>query len=304
MSGPRRHLRNLGFLALLVIVGGGVFLVARDGGDEAVGAGDPHANVPRSEVARVLRAGQTATADPSDAALVAEGRGLFRSTSVAKAGESCQSCHTDGGGTNSAIGVIVHPQEPGDFKGPREPPALWNIADTAPYGWTGHEPDLTAFAVSTILNHFKDGTTQPEATTAKQARALAAYMRTLRAPASAFDTGRLSPAARRGESIFVGKGSCIGCHVGPALTDGALHDLHVPQADGDDDTGAAPSGPLLRAFNTPGLRDISSTAPYMHNGSLATLPDVVRFYNERSILAPLQLTDGEIDDLVAYLQSL
>ena len=37
---------------------------------------------------------------------------------------------------------MLHPQETGDFKGPREPPPLWNIADTAPYGWTGHEPAL------------------------------------------------------------------------------------------------------------------------------------------------------------------
>jgi cytochrome c peroxidase len=305
----RRLMQGVGLLALVAVAGVGVYLLARR--DEPTGvqaaSTDPHGEVGRisaSRLARILEAGQTATADTSQAALVAEGRRLFRSTEVAKSGESCQGCHTEGGGTNSDVGVIVHPQETGDFKGPREPPPLWNIADTAPYGWTGHEPDLTAFAVSTIVSHFRDGTGQPEAKTGEQARALAAYMRTLRPPETAFDQGRMSASALRGEALFVGKGGCSGCHIGPTFTDGALHDLRVPQAAGDDDTGAATSGPLLHAFNTAQLRDVASTAPYMHNGSLATLRDVVRFYNEQSVIAPLGLTDPEIDDLVAYLESL
>ena len=78
----------------------------------------------------------------------------------------------------------------------------------------------------------------------------------------------------------------------------------MPQAAGDDDPGAATSGALLHAFNTPQLRDLASTAPYMHDGSLPTLRDVVRFYDQQSVIAPLGLTDAEVDDLVAYLESL
>ena len=70
---------------------------------------------------------------------MAQGRGLFRSTEVAKSGESCQGCHTEGGGTND-VGVIVHPQETGDFKGPREPPSLWNIAARRRTAGTGTSP--------------------------------------------------------------------------------------------------------------------------------------------------------------------
>jgi cytochrome c peroxidase len=68
------------------------------------------------------------------------------------------------------------------------------------------------------------------------------------------------------------------------------------------------------APSTPGLRGVGQTAPYMHNGSLRTLRDVVRFYSEldedrlhadgEKILKPLRLTDGEISDLVAFLESL
>src|SRR5258708_38228742 len=67
-------------------------------------------------------------------------------------------------------------------------------------------------------------------------------------------------------------------------------------------------------FRVPGLRDVARTAPYMHNGSLATLRDVVKFYSElneerlhadgEKILRPLKLSESEIDDLVAFLDSL
>ena len=55
---------------------------------------------------------------------------------------------------------------------------------------------------------------------------------------------------------------------------------------------------------TPQMRDLRNTAPYMHNGSLKTLREVVEFYDQRSSIAPLRLTDQEIADLVAYLQTL
>jgi cytochrome c peroxidase len=67
-------------------------------------------------------------------------------------------------------------------------------------------------------------------------------------------------------------------------------------------------------FRVPGLRNVARTAPYMHDGSLATLSDVVRHYSELSeerlhadgerILRPLRLAQGEADDLVAFLESL
>ena len=63
--------------------------------------------------------------------------------------------------------------------------------------------------------------------------------------------------------------------------------------------------PANTAFiNTPQMRDLRNTAPYMHNGAFATLEEVVRFYNTQSTLAPLNLKPDEISDLVAYLESL
>ncbi|HVH00621.1 MAG TPA: c-type cytochrome [Miltoncostaeaceae bacterium] len=297
--------------AAAALAAGGVF----GGGDDdpaptvaaASGPRDPHPKVRSNdpEMRRVLQAAEAASTARPAAALAAEGRRLFRSTEMAKAGESCQSCHVEGGGTNAALGTILHPQAQGDFKGPRDVPSLWGIADTAPYGWDGHEPSLEAFAVGTIRNHFKTGETQPLATTGKQAAALVAYLRTLAPPVSAFDQGTLSAAAQRGEELFQGKGGCMECHGGPFLTDTLQHATLVPKvAATDTDPGAVRAGIPANSFDTPHLRDLRNTAPYMHNGRFATLREVVEFYDRDSSLAPLRLTPSEIDDLVAYLESL
>ncbi len=171
--------------------------------------------------------------------------------------------------------------------------------------------------------------------TGEQAAQLVAYLKTLSPPTTDFDQGTLSPAALRGEAIFQGKGGCIECHGGPSFTDNGIHNTGVPQVTFDspygtgrktsDDMGA-PAPPLPqecqvdappegcepddrqtgRAFiNTPQLRDVAASAPYMHNGIFPTLRSVVDFYNApSSAVGPLNLTNGEMDDLVAYLESL
>ncbi|HWT23940.1 MAG TPA: c-type cytochrome [Solirubrobacteraceae bacterium] len=293
--------------AVAAVVAAALLLSGVLGGDDATATGDPHGGVgtvETAELGRVLQAAEATSASRSPAALAAEGRRLFRSTALAKAGESCQSCHIEGGGTNAELGTIVHPQHDGDFTGPRDVPSLWGVADTAPYGWAGQEPSLEAFVAGTIVSHFKRGDVQSGDETAEQVAALAAYLRTLEPPASAFDQGTLSEAARRGEDLFQGKGGCIGCHAGPLLTDNALHNTLVPAVEGANDPGAASAGPLAGAFNTPQMRDVRNTGPYMHNGVLKSLKAVVEFYDQRSSVRPLDLTDGEIADLVAYLESL
>ena len=156
-------------------------------------------------------------------------------------------------------------------------------------------------------------------------------------------------AAQRGLRIFVGKGNCATCHFGPNFSNGEFHDTGVPFfiAGGEVDPGrhggirkmqANPFNLLGRysddpsvksatkarhvslehrnfgEFKVPGLRNVALTAPYMHNGSLATLADVVRHYSEISpdrlhsdgeiLLKPLRLSAAESSDLVAFLESL
>ena len=193
-------------------------------------------------------------------------------------------------------------------------------------------------------------------------KAIAAYQRKLVTGRSPFDVfveglregdparrAALPEAAQRGLRLFVGRGQCRTCHVGPNFTDGEFHDIGVPPGPGlqpdpgresgiaalladefqaggmfSDDTQSEAArttafldvhAPSRGQVKTPSLRNVASTAPYMHQGQLATLRDVVRYYStlegrtppgphDEKILAPLHLTDGEIDDVVAFLESL
>jgi cytochrome c peroxidase len=155
--------------------------------------------------------------------------------------------------------------------------------------------------------------------------------------------------AKRGLKIFVGKGSCSTCHFGPHFTNGEFADIGIPffagrgKVDGgrfeglkrlrsspfnllgryNDDASQGnatatrhvePQHRNFGEFRVPSLRNVALTAPYMHNGSLATLTDVVRHYSELNeerlhadgerILKPLRLSEQEVEDLVAFLQTL
>jgi len=160
----------------------------------------------------------------------------------------------------------------------------------------------------------------------------------------------LSESARRGARLFVGRGQCAVCHAGPLFTDGEFHDIGVPPnaavslpdigrlagieallADelgatgpwSDDRNGPraalvrhlAPRPEVAGQLKTPSLRNVATTAPYMHEGQLQTLRDVLGYYStlegrrglpaqQERILAPLHLSEQEVEDLVAFLESL
>ena len=158
-----------------------------------------------------------------------------------------------------------------------------------------------------------------------------------------------SSKAQRGLRLFVGEGNCSVCHFGPAFTNGEFGDVGVPFfiAGGGVDSGRYGGVQRLRAdrhnllgaysddrsdrsasktrhvalqqrnfgeFKVPGLRNVAKTAPYMHDGSLATLEDVVKHYSElnedrlhtegEKILRPLRLDPQQARDLVAFLETL
>ncbi len=289
-------------VALAAAAGLVVKLASPGGGGSAAASIDPHgaADVPASKVRRVLAATEAASTSSSQAELVSQGRAMFNDPALAKRGESCGGCHTIGT-TNAALGTTPHFDADGKVIFARDPPTLVDAAKTPPYGWIGGAATLREMVLNTIFTHFKDGVSQPEDKTAEEAAALVAYISSIRAPTSSFDQGTMSAAALRGEALFQGKGACIACHGGPAFTDNGLHNTLVPNRPGWNDPGATfPPG----AFNTPTLRDVRNSAPYMHNGVFNTLREVVDFYNSRSSIAPLRLTPAEIDDLVAYLEAL
>ena len=289
--------------ALLVIAAALVasaVILTRGGDSPGPGAAvtersDPHA--PREVSKDVLNAVDKITRTASQAELVARGRELFRSSAVAKDGESCQSCHTDGG-ANADVGTTPH-GIPGDvdqsFVGPRDPPTLFNVGRTDPYFWIGDVATLNEVSIATMQNHFL-----PTAlgNLNADAAALTVYMESIRPPTTDFDRGTMSAGALRGLELFQGKAGCVECHGGPDFTDNLFHNTLVPQAPpmfsgapANNDRGKqAPSGanagkicpmtlqdlnalvPAECAFNTPTLRGngLAGTAPFMHNGFCGT----------------------------------
>lgn len=130
------------------------------------------------------------------------------------------------------------------------------------------------------------------------------------------DRSAMSPSALNGMKLFFGKAKCSICHNGPAFTDSGFHNIGVKQ-----------HGPMKvdpgrfnvskdefdkGAFKTPGLRHITRTAPYMHDGSEATLEEVIKFYNRGGDVAenrspfitPLGLSQQEEKDLVKFMKAL
>ena len=196
--------------------------------------------------------------------------------------------------------------------GDRNTPTLLNVAFQKRFGWDGKHDSLWSQSIRPLLDaremrssakvvgafvrsHFLSGYQRAfghappdddEALLADVGRALAAFQETLVTGRTPFDDYRdslleknfpapYSDSAKRGLKTFVG--TCDACHAGPLFS----------------------SGEIVGGFRVPGLRNVAKTAPYMHDGRLATLDDVVRQHPGRR-----SLSDDEVRDLVAFLQSL
>ncbi|WP_170985059.1 MbnH family di-heme enzyme [Roseomonas sp. AR75] len=161
-------------------------------------------------------------------------------------------------------------------------------------------------------------------------RALAAFQRSIAAFDSPYDRYRwggepsaISAAAKRGERLFFGERlECYHCHGGLLFSDNVMHAGLMAPERGFHDTGVARSGGIgeqtgdprqMGAFRTPSLRNVTLTAPYMHDGSMATLDAVIRHYERGGrrrgphtspLLAGFRLSPRERADLIAFLESL
>jgi len=124
---------------------------------------------------------------------------------------------------------------------------------------------------------------------------------------------RMSESALRGRELFFGKAKCSTCHAGEDLTDELFHDTGIGMDKRNPDLGrfaVTQDEKDKGAFKTPSLRNVAKTAPYMHDGSLATLRAVVDHYDKGGIknewlsgeIAPLRLSEQEKQDLVTLLE--
>ncbi len=257
---------------------------------------------------------------------IALGRRLFFDKSLSRdRSVACATCHDPKfafvDGRQVAVGIERR-------AGPRNVPTLVNRVYGKSFFLDGRAATLEQQAIEPILNPREMDLTLGEIKgrtglePAEVSRALASFVRTILSgdsPYDRFTSGdpqALSAPAKLGLNIFRGKGGCSTCHVGPNFTDERFHNTGVAWPGGElRDAGrfTVSGDPEDRgAFKTPTLREISRTAPYMHDGSLATLEDVVEYYDKGgnpnpgldADLRPLHLTGEERQALVVFLRSL
>lgn len=313
---------------------------------------------------------------------------------------ACATCHVPASGWAEPKTVAA-----GIGKTRRNTLSIVNSGFNRWFGWSGATDSLWAASLRPLLDPLEMGNAERHAVALVRAdarlscgyraafgtaasdeetiftnlgKALAAFQQTLVSGRTPFDdfrdalarndraaASRYPEDARRGLRLFVGKGQCNVCHVGPRFTNDEFDKVGIPvrapdgvydwgrydgikavlasrfnrrsrHNDGVAKTNAVSTNHVslnveaYGAFKVPGLRNVVLTAPYMHDGSLATLRDVVRHYSEidavklhiaaahphaepgeelpprpsESVLRTLNLDDREIADLVAFLESL
>src|SRR3954470_15792637 len=154
---PVRRIR-IALAALAALAVAAIVVSPWSHGDNASDNIDPHAPIhfSKARLHSLLAATESATKSTPNAELVAQGRALFNSTDVARSGETCETCHVGGGGVDAEVGTIAHPRPTpaNDFKGNRDPIALFAVSETAPYLWGGTVPSLTQQTINVIKNFF------------------------------------------------------------------------------------------------------------------------------------------------------
>jgi cytochrome c peroxidase len=181
---------------------------------------------------------------------------------------------------------------------------------------------LTAFDDADVVTEPSEDERAQVVTSARLAKALAAFQRCLLlgdSPVDRFraaDVKELSMEARQGLWIFESRGRCWQCHAGDNFTDENFHNTGVSFGRPERDLGrfAITQDPQDRyRFKTPSLRGVAETSPYMHDGSVKSLEDVVDFYNRGGspndpelspLIRPLNLSVEERRYLVEFLRAL
>lgn len=259
---------------------------------------------------------------------------------------SCASCHKPEHGfadlTSLSLGV-------NDSVGTRNTPSVMNMASREHYFYDGRALTLEEQAIGPIENPVEMNLKIDEAvkrlneselysilflklyaeepTKENLANALAEFQRSLESDGTAphdvwmndEDPNALSISQQRGRELFLDKAKCFDCHFGPDFTGdefrniGTYDELQYKDKGRFDETKDSND---LGKFKVPGLRNIALTAPYMHDGSLETLEEVIEYYSDpymfvenpinmdSIMIEPLKLSYAEKEDLVNFLHSL
>ncbi len=284
--------------------------------------------------------------NPLSADKVALGKLLFFDKRLSKDGNiSCASCHNpyhgfaDPDATSAGVGFLT---------GGRNSPTSLNRLFSAEQFWDGRAKDLEEQSHGPLTNPvemamashddvvkevarlqgykplFEKAYDDGEITMPRIAKAIASYERTVLAGNAPYDQyragdkGAMSAQQVKGLELFEGKANCATCHVSFNFTDEMYHNLGVgwdASAKKFADQGrydVTEKDANRGQFKTPTLRNVTETAPFMHDGSEATLRDVMVLYNRGgnenpgldAKMKPLGLNDGELDALVAFMYAL
>lgn len=281
--------------------------------------------------------------NPLTAEKIELGRRLFFDRGLSGSGATaCASCHQPGKGFTDGRRLPI-----GDNQGVgrRNTPSLLNSAYVESLFWDGRAESLEQQSLQPLTNKlemntrleaviaslaaspeypaaFQSAFGSNEVTAERIAFALASYQRTLTLGGSPFDRFSrfgsdpdFSAAAGRGSKLFRGKARCAMCHDGPLFADHKFHNTGIGWGQQPLDLGRheLTLDPAHQGeFKTPSLRNLAFTAPYMHDGSLPSLPDVIEFYNRGGgsnprldpALRPLNLSAVEKTELLEFLESL
>jgi cytochrome c peroxidase len=216
--------------------------------------------------------------------------------------------------------------------GSLEDQALGPIANPAEMGSSHQSMIATLSKVQGYQRYFEEAFGSPEITKERVAHAIADYERTRMSGNSGYDKWRVnrdqnavSQQVKEGYELFFDKARCNQCHLGNNFTDSNFHNLGVgwdpvtktfsdegrwvvTKGTADEGFGDSDRG----RFKTPTLREVTKHAPYMHDGSIATLREVVEFYNRGGNknpyldpkIEPLKLMPAEVDALVEFMKAL
>lgn len=275
-------------------------------------------------------------------AMIQLGKQLFSETRLSGDGTvSCATCHEaqKNFATHDAKAIGI-----GKQLGRRNAPSLMNRALSASLFWDGRVKTLEEQALLPIADPTEMGNTVEKAlatlsadkeypkrfrdafgsegiTRERLASALAAFQRSLllgNSPVDAFvdgDTIKLSESAKQGLWLFESRANCWKCHSGKNYSDEKFHNTGVSWGGTPVDLGryeVTKNAEDRGRFKTPSLRGVAKTAPYMHDGSIKTLEEVIAYYSKGGnanthldpALKPLNLTEREQADLLAFLKAL
>jgi cytochrome c peroxidase len=270
---------------------------------------------------------------------VSLGKKLYFDTRLSvTSAQSCASCHSPGFGWGDGLPVGVGH---GMAKLGRRSPTIVNAAWGAIFMWDGRLASLEEQALGPIQSPgemnmpiaqlmdrlasiaeykplFAAAFPNEGMKSKTLAEAIATYERTVVSEPAPFDAWvegnekAISEEAKRGFAIFNSKAQCSSCHEGWNFTNDGFQDIGLPSADVGRGQFLPDVIKMKHAFKTPGLREIARRGPYMHDGSMATLEQVVDHYDRGGVdrpgrsdlMKPLGLSSQEKTDLVAFLNTL